>query len=214
MGCAPARYCSRRTFFVWVWCWQWPEIFGVAYDPSPPPPQSIRLFFLLNLWYSHRKGVNKQKMQPLHTVNSHVVIVMISSCLCKKAHGPQTWHLMVLPPLKAFSSWEAHKQTHLKSSSWPWLEEGLERDCVLEDDYKTTCQSWQLRILARCLPPTCSALVRLRIASDAEDLHSLALNTATEERLHAYGDRLPHPISLVHIVISWVLSLYVSTCHY
>ena len=94
MGCAPARYCSRTTtFFVWVWCWQWPEIFGVAYDPSPPPPQSIRLFFPLNLWCSHRKGVNKQKMQPLHTVNSHVVIVMISSCLCEKHmdYRPGTW---------------------------------------------------------------------------------------------------------------------------
>lgn len=86
------------------------------------------------------------------------------------------------------------------------------RDCVLEAD---TCQSWQLRILARFFPPMCSALLRLRITSHAEDLPiSLVLNKATEERLHAYSDRLPHPISLVHIAISWVLPLRVSTCHY
>ena len=112
--CSSKVLLTYNNIFVWVWCWQWPEIFGVAYDPSPPPPQSIRLFFSLNLWCSHRKGVNKQKMQPLQTVNSHVVIVMIFSYLCKKAHGLQTWHLMILPPLKAFSSWEAYKQTHLK----------------------------------------------------------------------------------------------------
>ena len=33
----------------------------------------------------------------------------------------QTWNLMVLPPLKPSSSWEADKQKHLKPSSWPWL---------------------------------------------------------------------------------------------
>lgn len=174
-------------------------------------PSSINQPFYFNMWCSHRKGINKLRIQPLHTVNSHVVIVIISSCVREKAHGLQTWHLMVLPPLKAFSSWEAHKQTHLKSSSWPWLEEETvfwKLTRVNRDSSVYLLDSFRL-----CVPhssgsgsPAMQKIYWLLI--------SLALNKATEERLHAYGDRLPHPISLVHIAISWVLPLRVSTCHY
>ena len=159
MGCAPARYCSRTTTFCQsvmlavtrnIWSGLWFFSF----------PSSIDQPFFLNLWCSHRKGVNtNRRIQPLHTDDCYNLLMFVLE---------STWTTDLAPDGPPSSeSFFFLRGTQTDTLEVLFLAMAGRRDCVLEAD---TCQSWQLRILARFFPPMCSALVRLRITSHAEDL--------------------------------------------